>query len=135
MTKIGFTCGAFDLFHAGHVAMLRECANQCDVLVVGLHTNPKTDRPEKNSPVQSMYERYLQLQACQYVHKIIPYDSEKDLVNLLAIEKIDVRFLSEEYIGKSITGEHICDSRCIDIIYNIRRHSYSSSELRNRISG
>jgi glycerol-3-phosphate cytidylyltransferase len=133
MTLVGFTCGAFDLFHAGHVAMLRECATHCDVLVVGLHTNPKTDRPEKNSPVQSMYERYLQLQACHYVHKIIPYDTEEDLINLLAIEKIDVRFVSEEYRGQSITGENICEARGIDIIYNSRLHNYSSSELRNRI--
>jgi glycerol-3-phosphate cytidylyltransferase len=133
MTKIGFTCGTFDLLHAGHVAMLRECASQCDVLIVGLHTNPSIDRPNKNAPIQSMYERYLQLESCKYVDKIIPYDTEQDLLNLLSIEKIDVRFLSEEYENTNITGEDICDQRGIEIIYNSRKHNYSSSELRERM--
>jgi len=131
--KVGFTCGAFDLLHAGHIAMLRECSAMCDELVVGLHTNPSIDRPKKNAPVQSMYERYLQLEACMYVDRIIPYDTEHDLVNLLAIEDIHVRFVSEEYRDTFLTGEDVCAKRGIEIIYNSRQHDYSSSELRARI--
>lgn len=130
---VGFTCSAFDLFHAGHVAMLAECKQHCDYLIVGLQTDPSLYRQEKNKPLQSMYERYTQLRGCIYVDQIIPYDSEQDLENLLAIEPINIRFVGEEYKDTKITGELICIARNIKIHYNTRLHSYSSSELRRRL--
>jgi glycerol-3-phosphate cytidylyltransferase len=133
MLKIGFTCSAFDLFHAGHVEMLRECKNQCDYLIVGLQSDPTIDRPEKNKPVQSLYERYVQLRACRYVDEIIVYDTEHDLINLLGIEPITHRFVGVEYKNTYITGQDICEQRNIEIIYNSRHHMYSSSELRSRL--
>lgn len=131
--KIGFTCSAFDLLHAGHVVMLKECKQNCDYLIAGLQVDPSKDRPEKNKPVQSVYERYIQLKGCQYVDEIIPYESEQDLLNLLSIENIDIRFLGEEYKYKRYTGEDICKKRNIQIFYNTREHNYSSSELRGRL--
>ena len=133
MIVVGFTCSAFDLFHAGHVAMLAECKQHCDYLIVGLQVDPSKDRPGKNEPVQSVYERYVQLRGCVHVDQIIPYETEKDLENLLAIEDIHVRFVGKEYENKSVTGEKICDNRGIRIHYNNRMHSYSTSELRKRI--
>lgn len=133
MKVVGFTCSAFDLFHAGHVAMLAECKQHCDYLVVGLQVDPSKDRPDKNKPVQSVYERYIQLKGCKYVDEIIPYENEADLENLLCIEDIHVRFVGEEYKGKYLTGEEICHKREIRIHYNSRLHNYSSSELRRRI--
>jgi glycerol-3-phosphate cytidylyltransferase len=105
----------------------------CDVLVVGLHTDPSLDRPAKKKPVQTIYERYLQLEGCKYVDKIIPYETESDLINLLAIERIDIRFVGQEYSDTYITGQDICEKRGIKIIYNDRYHGYSSSELRSRM--
>ena len=133
MVVIGFTCSAFDLFHAGHVAMLAECKQHCDYLVVGLQVDPSKDRPEKNKPVQSVYERYVQLRGCRHVDEVIPYDSEDDLENLLSIEDIHVRFVGKEYEGKYLTGEKVCEDRGIRIHYNSRLHNYSSSELRRRL--
>ena len=133
MIVVGFTCSAFDLFHAGHVAMLAECKQHCDYLIVGLQVDPSKDRPGKNEPVQSVYERYVQLRGCVHVDQIIPYETEKDLENLLAIEDIHVRFVGKEYENKSVTGEKICDNRGIRIHDNNRMHSYSTSELRKRI--
>lgn len=130
---IGFTCGAFDLFHAGHNILLRDCRTQCDKLVVGLHTDPTIDRPSKNKPIQSIYERYIQLQNCKWVDEIIPYDSEKDLLNLLSTVKIDVRFLGEDYLGTNFTGASLCEQLNINVVFLKRRHDYSSSELRDRI--
>ena len=130
---IGFTCGAFDLFHAGHNIMLRECKSRCDYLLVGLHTDPTIDRPNKNKPVQTIYERYVQLKNCKWVDDIIPYDTEKDLLNLIATVPINVRFLGEDYLGVQITGENLCKQLNIDVIYLKRRHDFSTSELRNRI--
>lgn len=129
----GFTCSAFDLLHAGHVEMLRECKEHCDWLIVGLHVDPRVDRPEKNKPVQSIYERYMQLRACKYVDEIIPYETEEDLINIMAIEPINVRFVGVEYKDTYLTGQDICEKRDIKIMYNNRYHGYSSSELRSRL--
>lgn len=127
--KIGFTCSCFDLFHAGHVMMLKEASTVCEYLIVGLQTDPTIDRPNKNKPVQSVLERYIQLKACKYVDEIVPYATEADLYDLLTSFKIDVRIIGEDYKDKSFTGSDLD----IPIYYNSRKHSFSSSELRNRL--
>ena len=132
--KIGFTCGTFDLFHAGHNILLRDAKNYCDYLVVVLQTDSTTSRPEKNKPTQTIYERYVQLKNCTWVDDVIPYDTEKDLLNLLATNKIDVRFLGTDYVGKRFTGDEFCQTKGIEIIYLNRYHNFSSSELRKRIA-
>ena len=128
--KIGFTCSAFDLFHAGHIMMLKEAKANCDYLIVGLQTDPTLDRPEKNKPVQSVFERFIQLQACKYIDEIIPYSTEKDLMDILLSIKIDVRIVGREYEFKDFTGKKIPG---IKIIYNNRKHSFSTTELRQRV--
>jgi glycerol-3-phosphate cytidylyltransferase len=132
---VGATFGAFDLLHIGHIKMLEECRAQCDKFVVGLHSDPSLDRPTKNKPVQTMYERYKQLMQCPVlIDEIIPYDTEQDLYNILAIEDINIRFLGHEYYNQIDTGGNLCDIRGIKIVYNEKRwHNYSSSELRQRI--
>lgn len=128
--RIGFTCSAFDLLHAGHVAMLAEAKVHCDVLIVGLLSDPTIDRPgTKHAPVQSMFERWMQLQAVSYVDGIIPFGTEKDLVDMLLVIKPDIRFVGEEYANKPHTGRDLP----IEIYYNGRAHSFSSSELRTRV--
>ena len=104
-----------------------------DYLIVGLHTDPTIDRPNKNKPVQTIYERYVQLKNCKWVDDIIPYDNENDLVNLIATIPMNIRFLGEDYLGVQITGENLCKQLNIDVIYLKRRHDFSTSELRNRI--
>ena len=131
----GFTCGAFDLLHPGHIAMLRECKEQCDWLIVGLHTDPTIDRPNKNKPIQTTFERWMQLDACVHVDYIIPYDTEEDLYNMMATLDIQKRFVGKDHEFDFITGGEVCAERGIEIIFNDRMHYYSSSELRNRING
>lgn len=128
--KVGFTCSSFDLFHAGHVMMLQEAKTQCDWLIVGLQTDPTLDRPQKNKPVQSVLERYIQIEACKYVDEIVPYSTEKDLMDILTSYPIDVRIIGEEYRNKDFTGKALT----IPLYYNSRRHSFSSTELRTRIA-
>jgi glycerol-3-phosphate cytidylyltransferase len=128
--EIGFTAGAFDLLHAGHVLMLTEAAEQCDYLIVGLHTDPTIDRPDtKNRPIQSVFERYVQLKALSVVDEIIPYETEQDLLALLSTMNIDVRIIGEDYVGKDFTGKDLD----MDVHYNSRKHNLSTSELRARI--
>lgn len=131
--RIGFTASAFDLLHAGHVLMLEEAKKHCDYLIVGLQADPSIDRPAKNTPVQTVVERYLQLRACKYVDEIVPYATEQDLEDILSGMHIDIRILGVEYRDKDYTGRDICKKRDIEIIFNERDHRYSSSGLRKRV--
>ena len=130
---VGFTCSAFDLLHAGHVLMLKECKRNCDKLIVGLQTDPSVDRPdEKNKPVQGYFERYIQLDAIKYVDEICPYELENDLVQLLDYVKPDIRFLGDDWHGKPYTGEPRFKSKGPKVHYT-KRYEYSTSELKARI--
>ena len=131
--KVGFTCSTFDLLHAGHVMMLREAKTVCDYLIVGLQTDPSIDRPEKNAPVQTLVERYIQLAGIEYVDEIIPYQTEQDLEDILNMYAINVRILGEEYKNGKFTGRAICAKRGIELYYNKRDHRFSSSDLRKRV--
>ena len=127
--KRGFTCSTFDLLHAGHVLMLKEAKEVCDYLIVGLQVDPTLDRPNKNKPVQSYYERWVQLSAVKYVDEIIPYSHESELLTILQNYDIDIRILGDEYMTKPFTGNHLQ----MDYHFNKRTHDYSSTELRKRI--
>ena len=131
---IGITFSSFDLFHSGHVAMLKEAKSKCDYLMVGLQTDPTIDRPEKNKPIQSVFERYVQLEGCKYIDEVIPYATEQDLIDILLTYKIDVRFIGEEYQGKEFTGKQLCIDKGINIYYNKRQHTFSTTNLRTRIN-
>ena len=133
--KIGIVFSTFDLLHAGHIAMLAEVKNHCDYLIAGLQTDPTIDRPDsKNTPVQSIVERQITLSATRYVDEIVVYQTEKDLEDILLTLPIDVRILGIEYADKEFTGKQICKDRGIEIVYNSRDHSFSSSSLRKRVA-
>lgn len=133
--KIGITFSTFDMLHAGHVAMLAEAKNHCDYLIAGLQTDPTIDRPDtKNKPVQSIVERQIQLAACRYVDEVVVYQTEQDLVDLLLILPLDVRVLGVEYEHQDFTGKKECFMRNIELIFNGRDHSFSSSSLRKRVA-
>jgi len=131
--KVGFTCSTFDLLHAGHIAMLREAKEQCDYLMVALQVDPSLDRPEKNPPVQTLVERWTQLQGVKYVDEIIPYQTEEDLQDILKLFNIDVRIIGEEYKDTTFTGRATCAQRGIEVYFNKRDHRFSSSDLRERV--
>jgi glycerol-3-phosphate cytidylyltransferase len=133
--KIGIVFSAFDMLHAGHIAMLSEAKNHCDYLIAGLQTDPTIDRPgEKNPPVQSIVERQIQLSACRYVDEVVIYQTEQDLVDLLLILPVDVRILGVEYCDKDFTGRDEGVRRGIELVFNGRDHSFSSSSLRRRVA-
>lgn len=132
--KIGITASTFDLFHAGHVLMLQEAKQHCDYLICALQTDPSIDRPNKNKPVQSIFERYTQVEACKYVDQVIPYESELDLLNIFASIPLHIRIIGVEYKEKEFTGKQLCIDRGIEIYYNSRGHNFSSSELRMRVA-
>ena len=133
--KVGITFSTFDLFHAGHVAMLSEAKNHCDYLIAAIQTDPTIDRPDsKNPPIQSIVERQIQVSTNRNVDEVVVYQTEKDLEDLLLILPVDVRILGVEYADKEFTGKEICKKRGIEIVYNGRDHSFSSSSLRKRVA-
>jgi glycerol-3-phosphate cytidylyltransferase len=133
--RIGITFSSWDLLHAGHIAMLAEAKNHCDYLICGLQTDPTVDRPDtKNKPVQSIVERQIQLSAVKYVDEVVVYQTEQDLVDLLLILPVDVRILGVEYEKIDFTGRKQCMQRGIDLVFNSRDHSFSSSSLRKRVA-
>lgn len=133
--KIGIVFSAFDLLHAGHIAMLAEAKNHCDYLIAGLQIDPTIDRPDtKNKPVQTILERQIQLSAVRYVDEIVVYQTEKDLEDILLTLPVDVRILGVEYEDTNFTGRDICQMRQIKVIFNRRDHSFSSSNLRKRVN-
>jgi glycerol-3-phosphate cytidylyltransferase len=137
--KIGFTASAFDLCHAGHMIMLKDCKNVCDYLIVALHDDPsreddikyrlETGGKPKNTPIMSLEERKTILEGIKYVDEIIIYKTEEDLMNLLKTVKYDVRILGSDWEGKKYTGHDIPHQA----YFHKRTHNYSTSELRQRV--
>ncbi|MFZ2149725.1 MAG: adenylyltransferase/cytidyltransferase family protein [Minisyncoccia bacterium] len=127
----GFTCGAMDLLHAGHVLMLKECREQCDYLIVGLQNDPSVDRPEKNKPIETLEERKIRLEGCKYVDEIVVYSDEVDLYHLLKKINPDIRFMGADWENKpNYSRDRLPDMK---VVYNSRNHNFSSSNLRERI--
>lgn len=129
---IGFTSVVGDFLHAGHALMLDECKQHCTYLYVGLIADPTTDRPNKNKPIQSLFERYEQLCSNRNVDEVIPLSGEADLELALKSLPIDIRFVGEDYMNVDFTGKKICEERGIKLFYNNRKHGLSSTELRLR---
>ena len=122
-----------DIMHPGYVLMLKECKDNCNYLVVGLHENPVWERQDKNSPIMSLNERFLVLKSIRYIDEIAPYKNEDELLNLLSFYSPDVRFLGSDYdtpeMKQKITGRILCRN----IHYINRFHDYSSSGIRTKI--
>lgn len=132
--KVGITFSTFDLLHAGHVAMLREAKTVCDYLICGLQVDPSLDRSEKNKPVQTLVERYVQLSGVKYVDEIVCYQSESDVIDILEMFNIDVKIMGSEYRDKDFTGKDVCKRKGIQLYFNNRAHRFSSSDLRKRVA-
>jgi glycerol-3-phosphate cytidylyltransferase len=127
---IGATFSCWDLLHAGHQLFLADSKDNCDLLCVGLQTDPTLDRPEKNKPIQSLAEREIQLKSCRYVDYYFIYDTEQSLYNSLTALEPNIRFLGDDYVGKKFTGSDLP----IQIFYHPRsNHTYSTTNLRKII--
>ena len=127
--RIGFTCGSFDLLHAGHVLMLEEARRECDHLIVGVQIDPTLDRPDKNKPIQSLEERITVLRGIRWVDEIRTYSTEEQLHDMIEIMVPDVRILGADWKDKEYTGHDLGHK----VHFNTRDHGWSSSDLRRRV--
>ena len=129
---IVYTGGTFDILHKGHINLLKSCkkiSGYDGKVVVGLNTDDFIERYKGNAPYRSYIDRKAVLEACKYVDEVIPFETEQDLVDMILTINPDIRIVGEEYKDKEHTGKGLCH-----IHYNKRRHSFSSSELRERVT-
>ena len=129
-SKIGVIAGNFDVIHPGYIHMFDECKNYCDTLLLLLHDDPSIERPEKIKPILSLNERKMILNSLKHINRIITYETESDLYEILMNEKIDVRFLGDDYKDKSFTG----DDLDIPIHYLDRSHGWSTTTFKKLIA-
>lgn len=125
---VGFYPMCADILHAGHVIAIEEAKQNCDYLIIGLNC-----KPDGKNPVQSVYERYMQLRAIKWVDEIIPYEGKTDLELLVTSLPYNIRFVGEDYIGKTWDGKTEETELNKSIYYLKRRHKLSSTELKNRL--
>ena len=126
---IGFTCSCFDILHCGHCIMLEDARNQCDVLIIGLQTDPTIDRADKNKPIQEYEERLIMARSIRYIDEIITYSTEKELYEMLQMLNPDVRIIGTDWKEKKYTGYDLP----IKMYWHDRNHNWSTSNLRKRI--
>lgn len=130
--KVGFACGIFDIFHAGHVMMFKECKSNCDYLIIAVNRADNISNeinPGKKRPVFPVEERKMVVASSRYVDEVLEYNSENELYNLLKTRKIDIRFLGEDYRNKNITGSDLA----IPIYYLDRSHGLSTTKAIDKI--
>lgn len=126
----GVIAGNFDVMHPGYIKMFKEAADNCDCLVVLLHTDPSVERPHKLRPILTVPERVEMLKELRSVCDVLTYTYEEQLLDLLKMGEFNVRFLGEDYIGKPFTG----DSLPIPIHYISRSHGWSTTKFKTMIA-
>lgn len=126
--KIGFYPMVGDLLHAGHILAIQEARSKCDYLIIGLNVNPNG-----KDPVQSTYERYIQLRALRDVDEIIPYEGKSDMENLVRSLHYDIRFVGDDYRSKTWDGKDSEEELKKEVVFLSRNHGFSSTELKKRV--
>ena len=125
----GVVAGAFDVYHPGYVKMLKEAKENCNVLIVLLHTDPSIERPEKPRPILSPAARKEMLESIKYVDEVIRYTYEEQLLDLLKIGEFDIRFLGDDYKNKPFTGDNLN----IAIHWIDRSHGWSTTKYKQML--
>ena len=126
--KIGFYPMAADILHAGHMIALEEAKNNCDYLIVGLNC-----KPDEKVPIQSIYERFMQLRAVKFIDEIIPYEGKIDLELLASSLDYHIRFVGEDYLNKEWDGKQIEKALSKEVYFLRRKHNISSTNLKERL--
>ena len=126
----GVIAGNFDVIHPGYIAMFDECKKHCDRLIVCLHEDPSIERPEKLKPILHWSDRLKILDSLVQVDFVFLYQTEADLYEALVKGDFDVRFLGDDYLGKTYTGYELN----IPIYYLNRDHGWSTTKYKQLIA-
>jgi len=128
--KIGIYPMVADVIHAGHILAIQEAKSKCDYLIVALHCCP-----DYKCPVQSIYERFVQLRYIKGVDEVIPYENKEDCADMLKSIPFDIYFLGMDHKDKDFENKQLLIDMQKEICYLSRNHKYSSTYLKERILG
>lgn len=102
--KLGYTTGVFDLFHIGHLNILRRAKEQCEHLIVGVSTDEVVENYKHKRPVIPFEERRMIVEAIRYVDEVVP---QTDMDKFSAWEKyhFDAIFHGDDWKGSHMYNE------------------------------
>ena len=127
---LGIIAGNFDVIHPGYIKMFKECKSYCKQFIVLLHIDPSIERPEKLKPILTKEERTEILTSIKFINGIAYYTYEKELVDLIKRLSPDIRFLGDDYRGKTYTGFELD----IPVHYLNRDHGWSTTKFKKLIA-
>jgi len=128
--NMGVIAGNFDVIHPGYIKMFKECKTYCKQLIILLHIDPSIERPEKLKPILTKQERTEILTSIKFINGIAYYTYEKELVDLIYRLNPDIRFLGDDYRGKTYTGFELD----VPVHYLNRDHGWSTTKFKKLIS-
>jgi len=130
MYNMGIIAGNFDVIHPGYIKMFKECKSYCKQLIILLHIDPSIERPEKLKPILTKQERTEILTSIKFINGIAYYTYEKELVDLIYRLNPDIRFLGDDYRGKTYTGFELD----VPVHYLNRDHGWSTTKFKKLIA-
>lgn len=108
--KVIWTNGCFDIIHPGHIELFKYARSKGDLLFVGIDTDKRVrELKGETRPINSQEDRKRVLEAIRYVDKVFLFDSTEEMECILAETGVDVIVIGDEYIGRKVTGENLCE--------------------------
>ncbi len=133
--KIGYTTGVYDMFHIGHLNILRRAKEQCEYLIVGVTTDDLCQKRKNKLPIICEEERMAIVRAIRYVDEVVP---QTDMDKLAAVKKYhaDVVFVGSDWKGTPSWDEYEKDFAEVgcDVVYLDHTDGISSTILRERLN-
>lgn len=132
--KIGYTTGVFDLFHIGHLNILKRAKEQCDFLIVGVSTDELVMGYKNKKPVIPFEERMEIVQGIRYVDMVVP-QVNRDKFSAWEERKFDVMFVGDDWKGSPLFNEVevMFNQVGVEIVYFPYTKGISSTELKQKI--
>ena len=133
--KVGYTTGVFDMFHIGHLNIIKRAKEQCDYLIVGVSTDELVQEYKNKKPIIPFYERCEIVKALEYVDKVVAQENRD---KFWAWKKLnfDVMFVGDDWKGKSLFVEIEEEFKKVgvDIVYFPYTKDTSSTILREKLN-
>lgn len=132
---IGYTTGVFDMFHIGHLNILKRAKERCDYLVVGVSTDELVKEYKHKNAIIPFNERISIVSSIKYVDKVIP-QTTMDKMRAWTDVKFDIMFHGDEWKGTDLYNryEEEFAKVCVSICYLSHTEGISSSLLREKLN-
>ncbi len=132
--KIGYTTGVFDLFHIGHLNILKRAKELCEYLIVGVSTDENVQKYKNKTPVIPYEERAAIVAAIKYVDKVVP---QENMDKLSAWEELhfDVLFHGDDWKGSSMYDDVEKKLKMVgcDLVFLPHTDGISSTQIVSKI--